>query len=282
MLRIGVDIQRGGRDTRFNTKARFLGRGKSAARSTTLTRFGRSAKWTELIDRKLILPLLEAARYLRIAVSSRIRESGRKASGSMPSYDPASPQKGRRWLVAPDKPQPHASKYRIKEGPLAGWAAYSSLEKYYRLLGKTGAMKLSESGELWDSFAERPVRPGLVTIDFRGSRKRTARGVPPFHAIKLPKERVQNRVIARRIAGSQNISGILQPTQAELRQAQRIIAQIVRRTLGVGEDDADLLGRFVDVSAARAKLAKYRGKTSTTRIEESKKYARISTMLGIR
>lgn len=185
-------------------------------------------------DLALSAPLREIAQYLASTIFMR-QQQGMGALGPNAPYAPR--RKGQYW-VAPDAPQPGGHKFIVGgAGKWAGWAVYRTEAEYLRLANQGGLKEpgrprtYRKTGELWDRrYAVSQRSPRHVRVHFRGTHKGSG-----LRADRL----------ARLI--HQGSSGILEPSPAEMAQAQAMwtasVSSQLRGALSVTDRGFALRGK---------------------------------------
>lgn len=175
-------------------------------------------------QRALALPMLEATQYLADMVISRIR-TGQGPRGPWDTYGSGDAGNAgvRLFWVAPGRPQPgdvdakDGLAFKVEAGPWAGWAAYESVDAYYRLRGLAGRPHdFEESGVLLRASAIRVVTPRHMRLAFYGG-----------HG-KLPAKQVAW------LASKDERDPLLMPSRAEVERFQRFIVGRINEAIVEG------------------------------------------------
>lgn len=126
-------------------------------------------------QRALALPMLDATTFLADLVLNRIRQ-GMGPHGPWSTYGAGSTDNpDTLFWVMPGRPQPgepgkNGCRLKLESGPWAGWAAYDSVEAYYRLRGLAGKPHdFEETGRLLRAAAIRTINPRHMRLAFYGS-----------------------------------------------------------------------------------------------------------------
>jgi hypothetical protein len=172
--------------------------------------------------RTIVAPLSEITGLLGRMILARVQR-GQGPYGPWDTYAAHGGQLPAReyFWVMPGRKQPGVERespnadglvFKVRSGPWAGWAAYSSVQAYYDLRGLTGRPHdFNESGALMRSAAIRIMSARHVRLAFYGSHgKLSAKAVAWF-------------------ASRNEAHPLLMPSRAEVQEAQALLAKTVNQ-----------------------------------------------------